>query len=79
MKNSVNITIAIGDDNKTATVRFSARSTPIVCKILGSEKNSDNQITKYYLDSLIHSEKGESTYLNWAPSGCISTILTRVN
>ena len=72
------IGVAIGSDGETATVRFSGRSHPVVCQLLGSEVDLSGKPVKLYLNSLIHAEGKNTQYVGWVPSGCISTILTKV-
>ena len=70
------VSVAFGNDLTTATVRFSGRSRPVVANILGTDKDPQGNVKRVYLDSLIHKDGG--AYKGWEPTGCISTILTRV-
>jgi len=73
MKSQTNIEVQLSDDGKTATVRMSSQSAPIVCGVLGMELNQDGE-KELYLDSRIHRTIG-GIYIGWEPRGAISTIL----
>lgn len=72
------VNVAEGEDG-VVVVRFSNRSSPIVCGLLGVDRDSTGQAVRYYLNSLIHHCGGcEADYEGFRPSGAITTILTRV-
>jgi len=73
------IAVSFGNDHKTATVRFSGRSKPVVATLLGVDLDDDNNPIRLYFDSLFHSPHArEIAYRGWRPSGCVSTILEKV-
>jgi len=72
------ISVALGSDNRTATVRLSGRSRVVVSTLLGVDCDASGEATKLYFNSLFHDHGGKTHYKGWEPSGCISTILTKV-
>lgn len=78
MTTTVRMTVALSEDEKTATITKTGRSDPVVCGCLGVVRDSQGQVMMLYLDSLVHSVKKNAVYECWKPSGAISTILTKV-
>lgn len=72
--NITRIQVSLSADEKTATIRLSGRSEPIVCGVLGVEMTADSRRV-VYLNSRFH-KSPDSEYSGWAPTGAISTILT---
>ena len=78
MTSVVNITVAISDDDRFATIRQSHRSTPIVADVLGVDMDAMRRPERVYLRSKIHGCESEIAYAGWQPTGAITTILTRI-
>lgn len=80
MATLVTISLTIGSDFETATIRKSNSSTPIVADVLGVERDERGIPNKVYLRSKIHGVSDKSVkYDGWEPSGAISTILSRID
>lgn len=79
MTTTIRMSVALSEDEKTATITRTGRSDPIVCNCLGVERNTQGQLMVLYLDSLIHNVKKNVIYAQWKPSGAISTILTKID
>jgi hypothetical protein len=78
-RGAIMVGVAEGED-VVVVVRLSNRSSPIVCGLLGVDRDSSGQAVRYYLNSLIHhGEDREAGYEGFRPSGAITTILTRVD
>lgn len=75
--NKTRITLILSEDKRTATIRLSGRSAPIVCGVLGVEITADRRRV-VYLNSRFHKSQ-DSDYAGWEPSGAISTILTEMH
>ena len=78
MTTTVRMSVALSEDEKTATISKTGRSDPIVCNCLGVERDAQGQLVTLYLDSLIHHAKKNIKYEQWKPSGAVSTILRKV-
>lgn len=76
MTQRTQISLALSEDGSTATVRFSSRSTPIVCGVLGIE-STEGGLREVYLSARIHRDS-KTDYEGWEPRGAISTILTEL-
>lgn len=76
---TVEISVSLGNDNETATVRISGRSLPIIVSVLGVECDDERQPVRIYLRNKIHTDSEYTNYVGWVPTGAISTILTKVN
>ena len=75
-RSTVNISVALSQDESIATIRMGTRSNPIVTGCLGVDKDKSGKIVKVYLNSLIHRGGKNIHYAGFEPSGAISTILT---
>ncbi len=78
MASTVNIAVALSEDEKTATIKIGSRTAPIVTGCLGVERLENGRPLKVYLDSLIHRPGKNISYVGYKPTGAISTILTKV-
>ncbi|MDC8832799.1 hypothetical protein [Alteromonas gilva] len=76
-KTTMHISVSLSEDEKTATIRISNRSNPIIAGVLGVEKDNTGSLSKIYLNRLIHNGGKYLDYQGYLPSGCISTILTK--
>ncbi|MFT5715931.1 MAG: hypothetical protein ACI9T7_000104 [Oleiphilaceae bacterium] len=74
-KTTIKVSVALSEDEKTATVRMGSRRQPIVTGCLGVDRNQQGGIDKVYLDSLIHLSSKYVDYEGFQPQGAISTIL----
>ena len=74
MSKIIKVSVALSEDEKTATVRMGSRRQPIVTGCLGVDRNPQGDIEKVYLDSLIHMSSNLD-YEGFQPHGAISTIL----
>jgi hypothetical protein len=78
-ENTCTISVSFGNDNKTATVRFSNRVRVTVANLLGVDTDDQGNPLRLYFDGLLtRGDADDVTYIGWLPSGCISTILTKV-
>jgi hypothetical protein len=68
------VQVALGDG--VAVIRREGRSRATVATILGCESGADGEVTRVYLDRLVH-RPHESVFAEWAVSGAVSSILTR--
>lgn len=73
MKHTTTIRVDLSEDEKTATVRLSTQSSPVVCDVLGIE-STEGGARDIYLNARIH-RRSSGEYEGWEPRGAISTIL----
>jgi len=77
MKHTTTIRVALSEDEKTATVRLSTQSQPIVCGVLGIEQTQRGE-RDIYLNTRIH-RRSHGQYEGWEPRGAVSTILRELS
>ncbi|WP_169338425.1 hypothetical protein [Lamprocystis purpurea] len=68
------IEVVIGDGS--VTIRRSGRSAPIVAQVLGVDRNPDGEVTRLWLDRLVH-RPGEAWTGAWSVHGAVSSIIER--
>lgn len=73
MQQKTEIKVALSEDGKTATIRVSTQSKPIVCGVLAIEQDEVGKRT-LYLDRRIH-QRYWAGYQGWQAWGAVSTIL----
>jgi hypothetical protein len=69
------IEVVIGEGS--VTIRRSGRSAPIVAQILGLDRNPEGELTRLWLDRLVH-RPGEVWTGAWSVRGAVSSIVERV-
>ena len=69
------IEVVIGDGS--VTIRRSGRSAPIVARVLGLDRNPEGEVTRLWLDRLVH-RPGETWSGAWSVRGAVSSIVERV-
>ncbi|WP_295454944.1 hypothetical protein [uncultured Thiodictyon sp.] len=69
------IEVVIGEGS--VTIRRSGRSAPIVAQVLGLDRNPDGEVTRLWLDRLVH-RPGEAWTGAWSVRGAVSSIIERV-
>jgi hypothetical protein len=69
------IEVVIGDGS--VTIRRSGHSAPIVAQVLGLDRNPDGEVTRIWLDRLVH-RPGEAWTGAWSVHGAVSSIVERV-
>ena len=67
--------VVIGDGS--VTIRRSGRSAPIVAQVLGLDRSPDGEVTRIWLDRLVH-RPGEEWTGDWSVRGAVSSIIERV-
>ena len=67
--------IVIGEGS--VTIRRSGRSAPIVAQVRGLDRNPDGEVTRLWLDRLVH-RPGEAWTGVWSVYGAVSSIIERV-
>jgi len=72
MKEMTSVEIVLTED-KFKTIR-EGNMHPIIGKVLGVIRNKYDEITKVYLDRVIHRKNDD--FGKWEASGAISTVLT---
>ncbi|WP_295446397.1 hypothetical protein [uncultured Thiodictyon sp.] len=70
------IEIVIGEGS--VTIRRSGRSAPILAQVLGLDRNPDGEVTRLWLDRLVH-RPGEAWTGDWSVRGAVSSIIERVS
>lgn len=79
MTHRIKIDIGLSEDAGTATVRLGGRSEPIVCNVLGLDRDNQGNPYRIYMNALIHRTTSKGVeYVGWELSGAISTIATRL-
>ena len=68
------IEVVIGDGS--VAIRRSGRSAPIVAQVLGLDRNPDGEVTRLWLDRLVH-RPGEEWTGEWSVRGAVSSIVER--
>lgn len=76
-RETLTVTVDLSLDAVVATVRI-GNAAPAVCKALGMERDETGQPSKIYLDRFIHKSVRNRDFAGWAPSGAITTVLTRL-
>lgn len=74
ISNTESVEVCLGDG--VATFRRRGISEVIVANVLGAERNTGGEVTKMWLDRLVHN-RGEGMFIGWSVSGAISSILER--
>lgn len=78
MSVSIRISINLSVDSETATVKLSNTRDPIVCSVLGVDRDDTGKPTRIWLNGLIHKNNAELGYKGWELSGAITTIATAI-
>lgn len=71
---TISVEVSLGDG--VAAFRRRGNSVVIVANVLGVERNARGEVTKVWLDRLVH-DRGKEMFVGWVVSGAISTILER--
>lgn len=72
------ISVTLSDDERTATIRLSGKSDPVVVDCLGVEHDDAGQPERVYLNAQMGKKLRSHTYQGWEPSGVYTTVLTRI-
>ena len=76
MTKTITGSVALSEDQRTATIRTLSQSSPIVSGVLGVEIDPDG-CRVVYLDRRIHT-RGSVSPQGWRTRGAITSILTEV-
>ena len=72
---NVRVSVQMGED-QNIVIHFVGRSSPVVARCLGVDRDESGKVERIFLDRKIH-RPGRVYGGDWAMSGAISTILER--
>lgn len=73
-----NIDLRFNEDKTLATVWLSSQSMPVICEVIGIDKdNQGNPLNVYVRNKINHRENGAG-FTGWELSGAVTSIFTKL-